>query len=169
MCFFGHDEAFEDPTANRIDSGAKDANNVAFYGNRLIQYDQGTLKTRPEVTTSHPLYGYTGPANTIGFGIPTGAIIDDFDAGASDIPDNDDSKVWNLYFASGTQAGNTGKTHPASEDMVPITDSQAIKQRQMAYWGVLGASRSWWASDLIAIQNNVAASDALDKTSIIAV
>ena len=118
--------------------------------------------------SSNPFYGYTGGQNTIGFGIPTGAIISDTDGGALSIPANAASTVWNLYFASGTDSGNKGKTHPGTAAMTSLT-ATGQEQRQMAYWGVLGASRSWWASDLIAIQNEVATSTALDKTSFITV
>ena len=53
--------------------------------------------------------------------------------------------------------------------MAALTAGTAREQRQMAYWGIVGASRSWWASDLVAIQNQVAASAATDKTTLIAV
>jgi len=167
MCFFGNDVDFADATANLIASGANDANGVPFSGNRLIQYDQATLATNHASDSSNPFYGYTGGQNTIGFGIPTGAIISDGDGGATSIPANAASTVWNLYFASGTDNGNKGKTHPGTAFMSLSATGQ--EQRQMAYWGVLGASRSWWASDLIAIQNEVATSTALDKTSFITV
>jgi len=167
MCFFGNDVDFADPSVNRIASGANDANGVPFSGNRLIQYDQATLAVNFASDSSNPFYGYTGGQNTIGFGIPTGAIISDTDGGATTIPANAASTVWNLYFASGTDNGNKGKTHPGTAFMSLSATGQ--EQRQMAYWGVLGASRSWWASDLIAIQNQVATSTALDKTSFITV
>jgi hypothetical protein len=167
MCFFGHDAVFADPTSNLLPSGANDANNNAFSGNRLIQYDQATLKANFVANSAHPLYGYTG-GSTIGFGIPTGAQIADTNLGASSIPANGGSTVWNLYFASGADSGNTGKDHPLTSEMT-LTSSTAKSQRQMAYWGVLGASRNWWQSDIIAIQNQVLLSTATDKTPLIAV
>merc|ERR1719331_1379276 len=119
--------------------------------------------------TDHPLYGYTG-VSTIGFGIPTGAIISDGDTGAASIPANAANTVWNLYFANGADTtGNTGKDHPSTAEMAALSAGTAREQRQMAYWGIVGASRSWWASDLVAIQNQVAASAATDKTTLIAV
>jgi hypothetical protein len=169
MCFFGHDAVFADPTSNLLPSGANDANNNAFSGNRLIQYDQATLKANFVANSAHPLYGYTG-GSTIGFGIPTGAKIVDGNIGANSIPANAGSSVWNLYFASGADTtGNTGKDHPLTSEMGSLTSTLAREQRQMAYWGVLGASRNWWQSDIIAIQNQVLLSTATDKTSIITV
>ncbi|CAG5081765.1 Oidioi.mRNA.OKI2018_I69.PAR.g9956.t1.cds [Oikopleura dioica] len=165
MCFMGHDSQFADAGTNTFDSGATDANNAAFFGNRLIRYDQATIANNFLTNTAHPLYGYTGGASTVGFGIPTGAIVESGHAGATSIPGNAADTVWNLYFASGADGGNTGKTYPAA-----ITASaQGQEQRRMAYWGVLGATRAWWASDLVAIQNSVAAAPAGDKTTIIAV
>ena len=90
-------------------------------------------------------------------------------AGATSIPGNGADTVWNLYFASGADgSGNTGKDHPSTGEMTALSPT-GQEERQMAYWGIVGASRSWWASDLVAIQNNVAASILSDKTSVIAV
>jgi len=168
MCFFGHDAVFADPTANRIVSGANDAQGNSFSGNRLIQYDQANVKANFIANPAHPLYGYTGEPNTIGFGIPTGARIAEGNIGATSIPFNAGPSVWNLYFAAGANSPNTGKDHPSDAEMVGLSDL-GKDQRQMAYWGVLGASRNWWQSDIIAIQNQVLVSAALDKTTLIAV
>jgi len=167
MCFFGHDAEFAEPTLNTIASGANDSGGLPFSGNRLIQYDQANLKTLFITNPAHPLYGYTG-GSTIGFGIPTGALIADNHAGALSIPANVASSVWNLYFAAGGQSANAGKVHPSDADMTNLS-ALGKDQRQMAYWGVLGASRNWWQSDIIAIQNQVLVSAALDKTTLIAV
>jgi len=157
MCFFGHDSQFAEAGDNLQASGALDANGVAFSGNRLIQYDQSNLAAHTSVSTNsdHPLNGYTqASTNTIGFGIPTGARILDAHSGAGSITiDQSNTGTWNLYFASSADSGNTGKVHPNDASMGNIADSNGRAQRQMAYWGVLGASRNWWASDLIAIQN----------------
>jgi len=168
MCFFGHDADFADPNVNTFGSGVNDANGTPFSGNRLIRYDQANLAPNFVGNTNHPLYGYTG-GSTIGFGIPTGAKISDMHAGATSIPGNGADTVWNLYFASGADgSGNTGKDHPSTGEMTALSPT-GQEERQMAYWGIVGASRSWWASDLVAIQNNVAASILSDKTSLIAV
>merc|ERR1712210_386933 len=114
MCFFGHDADFADEAVNTLASGANDANGTPFSGNRLIRYDQANVASSFTGTTDHPLYGYTG-VSTIGFGITTGAIISDGDTGASSIPANAASTVWNLYFANGADTtGNTGKDHPST-------------------------------------------------------
>merc|ERR1712037_446711 len=80
-----------------------------------------------------------------------------------------DEAVNTLASGATDATGNTGKDHPSTAEMAALSAGTAREQRQMAYWGIVGASRNWWASDLVAIQNQVAASAATDKTTLIAV
>jgi len=80
-------------------------------------------------------------------GIPTGAAVASTDAVVANIvasTGTGTALVDNVYFQEVAGANdNDAKVYPGSEPTANL------------YWGLQGASRTWWQNDLKAIQNRV--------------
>lgn len=88
-------------------------------------------------------------ADFVGFGIPT-LFRADKDAGLSNTINAEiaafNAATLNLYFASNTD----GKVDPSNND-------GTADAAEMIYWGLHGASKTWWSSDLKAKQDALVA------------
>lgn len=91
--------------------------------------------------------GYYRGADVKGMGIPTGAAVASTDAVAADIAASTGTGtalVDNVYFQEvAGKNDNDAKLYPGNEATANL------------YWGLQGASRTWWQSDLKAIQDQV--------------
>lgn len=87
-------------------------------------------------------YGWTNHYNQgdfLGFGIVIGSVVDNTDGVNADISAGSND-ITNIYH----EGTGPSKTHPGGSN-------------SNIYWGIHGATHDWWASDLKAIQNKVAA------------
>merc|ERR1711937_1067520 len=91
--------------------------------------------------------GYYRGADVKGMGIPTGAAVasgDAVTAGIAASTGTGTALVDNVYFQEvAGKNDNDAKVYPGNEATANL------------YWGLQGASRTWWQSDLKAIQDRV--------------
>lgn len=83
---------------------------------------------------SHPLNYYQG-SDFLGLGIVIGSVVDNTDAVNADITTG---LVPNVYHRNAVAS----KAHPGGNN-------------QNIFWGIHGATKAWWESDLKAMQNKV--------------
>jgi len=94
----------------------------------------------PFATSSANYPGLLNPVDSLALGIPTYAFLDcTTDTAACD--KIADFTYPNIYFNNNVN----GKTAPTGNSIRTLDE--------MTYWGLQGADRTWWNSDLVAIQD----------------
>lgn len=120
-----------------VDSGANCFGSINVNTPQNIAFKLNTNKS------NYPWTSALTAADFIGFGIPTLFRADSAATGNTIHTEiaNFDADTLNLYFASNTD----GKVDPSDGDGTG-------EANEMIYWGLHGASKAWWSSDLKAKQ-----------------
>ena len=106
---------------------------------------------------SYPWADSRTAADFTGFGIPTYLMADATSSATITTAITNKSALLNVYFANTSD----GKVTTSTGALI----NEAGDPAEMLYWGLQGADKQWWESDLKAKQNSLKAVSAAQKTT----